>query len=67
MATDVTTMTDSELDARLSRLYRQHCAAPSVNREAWHTLIVAVLDEQKVRRDASLGVSASTARRLTPA
>lgn len=64
MATDVSTMTDAELDTRLTRLYRQHGAALAANRAGWHDLIVAVLDEQRVRRDTWLAEGAALTARL---
>lgn len=54
MPATLDTMTDVELDARLVRLYRQHLAASQGQRGGWHDMIVEVLEEQRVRRDAAL-------------
>lgn len=51
MPTPVHEMTDLQLDATLTPLYREHRNAGLVRRGVLHTLIVLILGEQKTRRD----------------
>jgi hypothetical protein len=53
--TKVDAMTDLELDATLSRLYREHAKAGPQRRGVLHVLVMLVLNEQARRLDEWLG------------